>query len=246
MDNKRKKLLIELENILKVRFKNMKLLENALTHTTFAVENSVGRIDNERLEFLGDAVLGLAVSGYLYNRFKDYSEGELSMARSKIVNEKNLSRIARQIHIGKYLLLGRGERISGGRNKDSIISSTLEAVIGAVYLECGFERTHRFIVSNFKKSIDVLSVKKFLKDPKGILQETSHKIFGKTPFYQTMDLSRSSGHHFFKAKVIIGKSVLSAGTGITKKEAEEKAAIYGFKKIKARLKKKTMSRSEYK
>ena len=151
MDSTRRKKLEEFQSRLGIRFSNISLLNTALVHRTFAVENNKTVEDNERLEFLGDAVLGLAISAYLYGRYRGYSEGHLSMARARLVNEDILARKAREFNVGNYLLFGKGEELTGGRGKDSILASSFEALIGAIYLEFKFQGAYRFIYNCFKK-----------------------------------------------------------------------------------------------
>ena len=132
-------------------FSNIDLLDNALIHRSFVNENSaLSCKDNERLEFLGDAVIGLCLSDLLVRKFPHYAEGQLSKLRAYVVNEQSLAGIARRLHIGDYLLLGRGEEGSGGRTKTSILSNTFEAVAAAVYLDCGFEKTYKFLENIFE------------------------------------------------------------------------------------------------
>ncbi|MDO8724330.1 MAG: ribonuclease III, partial [Syntrophales bacterium] len=150
MTEERLAALHDFEQNLSWRFQDLSLLNNALTHRSFVNENpSLKCSDNERLEFLGDAVLGLCISDALMERFPDYAEGQLSKLRASLVNEQHLAELARKIRIGDYLLLGKGEETSGGREKNSLLADTFEAVIAAIYLDCGFDRAMVFVRSLF-------------------------------------------------------------------------------------------------
>ncbi|OIN96828.1 ribonuclease III [Candidatus Desantisbacteria bacterium CG1_02_38_46] len=224
MDEIRRKKLEQFQNNLGIRFRDIGLLDIALTHRTFAVESSKIVEDNERLEFLGDAVLGLAIGTYLYRKYRGYSEGHLSMARSKLVNENILAMKAREFHLGNYLLFGKGEELTGGRNKDSILASSFEAIIGAIYLESGFQKVYSFIYNCFKREVAKLSIKSALKDYKGELQELAEGRFGVKPFYKLVRTTGPDHKKFFEVKVVIRGKFFGVGKGGTKKEAEQKAA----------------------
>jgi len=229
MERHRKEVLQRFQCLIGVRFKNIGLLDRALTHRTFAVESKKTLQDNERLEFLGDAVLNLAISTYLYRRYPGYSEGELSMARSRLVNEKMLARKARLLNLGNYLRLGKGEELTGGRNKDSILSSALEAVIGGIYLEYGFERVYRFIKAQFREGIERTTRKSVLKEPKGRLQEIVERKSGRKPFYRISIIKDAPYGHIYKAEVWAGRKFLGTGRGRTRKDAEKNAALNALK-----------------
>lgn len=229
MDDKRKKLLYDLQKALKIRFRNLKLINVALTRRSFAVESDRPIGDNERLEFLGDAVLDLAISRYLYERYKDYSEGELSMSRARLVNEGMLACRAKAVYLGKYLLLGKGELKSGCSKKDSILASALEAVIGAIYLDQGFDAAYKSVKLLFSKDVESVVKREQLRDPKGQFQEIVQKSFGEKPLYRTIQLKRFSNSCLFRSEAKIGKKVIGSGQGKTKKEAEEKAALSALK-----------------
>lgn len=231
MDLKRRKKLEEFQNNLGIRFRNVGLLDTAFMHRTFAVESTKAVDDNERLEFLGDAVLGLAISTYLYRKYKKYSEGDLSMARSKLVNEGILARKAKEFRLGNYILFGKGEELTGGRNKDSILASSFEAVIGAIYLEFGFQRTYGFIHNCFKKEVEKLALKSTLDNYKGKLQEITSNRFKTKPFYKLIEMRGPAHRRIFKVGTIIKGKFFAKGEGRTKKEAEQEAAKYTLGKI---------------
>ena len=170
--------IFELEKNIFYQFKNKELLSQALTHSSFANEH--GLENNERLEFLGDAVLELCISRALYEGFPMASEGELTRARASMVNEASLAQIARSLNLGHYILLGKGEEMQGGKDRDSVLSDTLEAIFGAIFMDGGFEQVRasidKIFTSFWPKKI---SLKKDTKDYKTRLQELTQKIYKK-------------------------------------------------------------------
>jgi ribonuclease III len=170
--------------IISYHFRNVSLLDNALTHRSFVNENpTLAYKDNERLEFLGDAVLGLCISDILMKKFPDYTEGQLSKLRAFVVNEHSLADMAGKLEIGNYMLLGRGEENSGGRAKNSILSNALEAVIAAIFLDSGFERAYGLIETVFESSIEEGARTESFRDYKTAIQEICWNRFKETPRY---------------------------------------------------------------
>ena len=148
------KFLEPLQDNLDYRFKNINLLKTALTHSSYANENKMKLTDNnERLEFLGDTILNLIVSQYLYKKYPNYPEGELTKIRAKVVCESSLAFAARKIELGKYLLLGKGEEATGGRDRDSILADASEALVGAIYIDSDFEMINKLLLKNFESDI---------------------------------------------------------------------------------------------
>lgn len=217
----------KLEKILGIPFKNAALLAEALTHKSYAMENG-GRLPfNERLEFLGDSVLSAAVAHYLFSKYPDVDEGRLSQLKSMLVSRPSLTAWGKQIHLGQYLRLSEGENSTGGRDRDSIVGNAMEAVLGAMYLEAGFEKTRKFIDK-------LLSQRKRLvtSDHKSRLQEWAQKKYKIPPSYT---VSRSFGPDHaktFEIDVSLASEVLGSGSGKSKKEAEQAAAKDALKKIK--------------
>ncbi len=202
-----------------------KLLKEALTHRSYIHEYRVkGLKDNEELEFLGDAVLGLVISDYLYRRYPEYSCGELSKLKAVIVSEKILSKRAKTLGIGRYLLLGKGEERAGGRDRPSILSDALEAIIGALYLDRGLETARHFILREFSEEIDSLVKRKYLQDYKGWLQEIIQARFKRKPRYQVIGERGPQHRKVFTVEARLGKRVMGRGRGRSKKEAEQRAA----------------------
>ncbi len=217
--------LTVLENILSYKFNNTILLHKALTHRSFVNENQdLNYKDNERLEFLGDAVLELCITDILVRRFPGYSEGQLSKLRASIVNEQPLARIAELFDIGKFLLLGKGEEASGGRHKHSLLSNTIEAVIAAVYLDGGFGKAYDFIENVFTSLIDEWTEDRFYRDYKTSLQELSQSLYKVIPRYTLLHEYGPDHDKIFQIKLTISDRVSATGIGRSKKEAEQNAA----------------------
>jgi ribonuclease-3 len=217
----------KLEKILGVKFKNTALLDEALTHKSFAMEQG-GKIPfNERLEFLGDSILSAAVAHYLFNRYPDVDEGRLSQLKSMLVSRPSLTVWGREIDVGKYLRLSDGENATGGRERDSIVGNAMEALLGALYLEAGYERTQKFIDKLLAKRKRLVTA-----DHKSRLQEWAQKKYKIPPNYV---VSRSYGPDHaktFEINVTISNEVLGSGSGKSKKEAEQAAARDALKRIK--------------
>jgi len=214
-----------LQAVLDVNFKDESLLQQALVHRSYLNENSVlNLVSNERLEFLGDAVLGFVVASELYSRFPDFSEGELTKLRSALVRGETLSRIALSLQLGDYLYLGRGEEESGGRSRSRNLSCTLEAVIGAVFLDQGLDVAKGFILKLLDSELDGVVEDKFAADYKSRLQQviqSEHKI---TPVYRTIEEMGPDHAKVFTVEVLAGDTILGQGCGRSKRAAEMDAA----------------------
>lgn len=211
----------ELEEKIGYHFKDKALLKQALTHSSFSNEQKVNKQKNyERLEFLGDAVLELASSKFFYLQHPEMAEGQLTKLRSSMVCEPALAFCARDIELGKYILLGKGEEATGGRERDSITSDVMEAVIGAVYLDGGFEEAEKFIL---KYILSDLENKKLFYDSKTILQERVQKD-GKELHYVLVEEKGPDHDKLFTVEAVIGDETVGSGTGRTKKSAEQQAA----------------------
>ena len=211
----------ELEEKIGYHFKDQALLRQALTHSSFSNEQKVNKQKNyERLEFLGDAVLELASSKFFYLQHPEMAEGQLTKLRSSMVCEPALAFCARDIELGKYILLGKGEEATGGRERDSITSDVMEAVIGAVYLDGGFEEAEKFIL---KYILSDLENKKLFYDSKTILQERVQKE-GKELHYVLVEENGPDHDKLFTVEAVIGDETVGSGTGRTKKSAEQQAA----------------------
>jgi len=216
-----------LEQILDYKFKDKELLKTALTHSSFANECSVQ--SNERLEFLGDAVIGCVTAKVLYQYFPGYPEGNLSKIKSAIVSRENLAVFAKEINLQDEILLGKGEESTGGREKMSNLSGTFEAVIGAIYLDSGYTRVYSVIA---KLINNCLEQNDFDDDYKTNFQEISQKLYKSIPRYKVVMEEGPSHNKSFYVEVEINKKVFGNGSGKSKKSAEQAAAREGLEKLK--------------
>jgi len=220
----------ELEERIGYHFKQPELLERALMHTSYANEHKKGKLENnERLEFLGDAVLELVSSDFLYHNYPDYPEGKLTRLRASLVCEPTLALCSREISLGDYLLLGRGEDATGGRNRDSIVSDAMEAVIGAIYLDGGIEHASAYIKRFILNDIES---KHLFYDSKTILQEMIQSEFKEQLVYELIGEEGPDHDKEFTTKVLLGEKELGRGKGRTKKASEQEAAYYAILKMK--------------
>jgi ribonuclease III len=213
------------QQTLDYRFNTIDLLDNALIHRSFVNENpATFSKDNERLEFLGDAVIGLCLSHLLIRKFPDYAEGQLSKLRAYVVNEQSLAGLARKLNIGDYLLLGRGEESSGGRAKASILSNAFEAVSAAIYIDCGFEKTYKFLENIFGPVVEEGIKSVIYRDYKTALQEICQNRFKETPKYTLINEVGPDHDKVFEISLTVAGIITTTGTGKSKKEAEQRAA----------------------
>ena len=217
--------LRDFQQILAYTFNDINLLDNALIHRSFVNENpSLSCKDNERLEFLGDAVIGLCISDMLIKKFADYTEGQLSKMRADVVNEYSLADLARKLTMGDYLLLGKGEENSGGRTKTSILSNAFEAVAAAIYVDSGFESVYKFLKAIFEPLIEVGTNSLIYRDYKTTLQEICQFRFKVTPKYSLIRETGPDHDKVFEISLTIAGTITTAGAGKSKKEAEQRAA----------------------
>jgi ribonuclease-3 len=217
----------KLEKILGVKFKNTALLEEALTHKSYAMEQGARVAFNERLEFLGDSVLSAAVAHYLFEKYPDVDEGRLSQLKSMLVSRPSLTVWGRDIGVGEFLRLSGGENATGGRERDSIVGNAMEALLGAMYLEAGFERTKKFIEKLLAKRKRLVTA-----DFKSSLQEWAQKKYKIPPSYMVRRSFGPDHAKTFEIDVAISSEVLGSGSGKSKKEAEQAAAKDALKRIK--------------
>jgi ribonuclease-3 len=234
--------LDQLQEKLSYRFKQLDLLRKAVTHKSYLHENrNQVQHDNERLEFLGDAVLDLVISEFLIDRYPAATEGDLSKAKAQLVSEPMLSRIAKSIEIGRFVLLGKGEELTQGREKPSILSDALEAVIAALYIDGGFEEAKMFIERCFQRPFEDLDKQSGLEpsaqshyDYKTGLQELCQKKLETLPVYELLRESGPDHQKRFEIQLFISGRVISQGSGRTKKEAEQMAAKEALKQLQKR------------
>jgi ribonuclease-3 len=221
--------LSSIEKAIGIRFKDPVLWEVALTHRSFAFEQGAPAT-NERLEFLGDAVLGLVITDLAYRAFPDLSEGELAKLRAATVNMTILAAVARELGLGREVLLGRGEELSGGRDKASILADAMEAVLGAVYLDQGTRTTFRVIRNLFWPRMEAYARGEGDRDYKTTLQELAAQDLGRIPEYRVAE--RGPDHQKeFTATVFLAGQEYGRGRGRSKKEAEQQAAREAFQRL---------------
>ena len=230
MDKSRREVLKKLEERLDYRFRDVDLLVTALTHRSYVNENrQPGVSDNERLEFLGDSVLGLCVSDLLIKKYVDGSEGDLTKMRSVLVGEKNLAQLARGLQIGNCLLIGRGEENAGSRARDSFLANAFEAVVAAVYLDSGYENVRAVVRKLIAPFLEKETLPSDYFDYKTLLQEFCQRKFKTIPMYLLADTSGPEHAKVFEVKVVIVDKLTAIGTGTSKKEAEKQAAQKAWK-----------------
>ncbi len=219
-----------LQKVLGVSFKNLSLLEQALVHSSYINENPAVA-SNERLEFLGDVVLGLIVAERLYQGQESATEGEMTRLRAALVNQDTLSRVAESINLGSFLLLGKGEESAGGRRKPANLASALEAVIAAVYLDQGLEVACDMVLKLFVSEIEAVSQKRDVPDHKSRLQEIVQAKGQGTPVYRLVTMVGPDHDRVFTVDVLAGGKVLARGSGRNKKVAETEAAKKALAKL---------------
>lgn len=223
---------VMMEDVLNYRFKDESILQTALTHSSFANEaKSEGVVCNERLEFLGDAVLGLVVGSYLYKTFPQLPEGRLTKLRASVVCEQMLAKKAKALGVPDFLRLGKGEELTGGRNRMSILEDAFESIIGAIYLDGGIEEAERFILGQLKGEIENVYSSHSVIDSKTSLQEVLQKNSQAPIEYIVIGESGPAHNKLFKVEVKHCGKVLGEGTGKSKKEAEQHAAQAALEKL---------------
>lgn len=211
----------QLQNNLGYHFKNPALLARALTHSSYANERHVDTGDNERLEFLGDSVLGFITAEYLFANHRDFPEGELTKLRAYAVCEKSLFSYAEEIGLGNYLKLGKGEERTGGRTRPSVLSDAFEAVIAAIYLDSGMDEAKKFVL---RFVVPYVEAKPTFKDYKTMLQEVVQKNQGETLEYVLVSETGPDHDKCFTVEVHLNSNVIGRGVGGSKKKAEQNAA----------------------
>lgn len=224
-DRSRLSELNRFQKLLRYAFRSRSLLDQALTHRSYAYEHHEGEtIDNERMEFLGDAILGLAISDFIYRRFPDCLEGEMTRIRSLLVSRTTLESLARRLNIGKFILFGKGEAASGGAEQSKNLVCAYEAIIGAVYIEGGFGKAAKFIESQFRTTIKKVKQHGVKKDYKSVLQEYTSKTYRTTPRYAVVSEEGPDHKKHFEVAVSFGGIARGKGKGKNKKAAEQDAA----------------------
>ncbi|MEI6391236.1 MAG: ribonuclease III [Verrucomicrobiota bacterium] len=215
----------ELKSQINYVFRDPGLLRLALTHPSVAHELGAPIETNQRLEFLGDAVLQLVLTRELYETFPGFDEGPLTKARAKLVNRRTLAEHARRIGLGKHLIVSRGEEMHGGRDRPSALADTFEALLGAILLDGGFEPAREFILRQFKEAFGGLPVIPILENPKGELQELLQSVSAEAPQYQVVSATGPDHDPIFECTVHHNGMELARGQGKSKKAAESEAAL---------------------
>ena len=227
--------LLDLSARLGVSFHNLLFLHQALTHTSYANEaREKNAVHNERLEFLGDAVLELATSTYLYQHFPEMPEGEMTKSRASVVCEVSLHRRAAEVSLGDYLLLGHGEIVTGGAKRPSILADAFEAVIGAIYLDQGWEVASQYVLTQLRAELTEVESGQRLKDYKTVLQEVIQRHPGQRIVYELLSATGPDHAKVFQVAVRVYGLAYGTGKGRTKKEAEQHAAGEAMKKFQER------------
>jgi len=221
----------ELEEKIGYTFRDRTLLKTALTHSSYANENRGGLSSNERLEFLGDSVLGMTVADCLYHRYPGMSEGRMTRLRAGLVCEQNLTRVAQELGLGGYIRLGRGEEHSGGRSRQSILADAVEAIIAALYLDGGMEIARAFIAERILHSLG--PEEPLYSDYKTELQELVQRRSGQVLSYILLSESGPDHNKTFTAQVCLNDEPIGTGSGSTKKEAEQFAARAALEELKS-------------
>ncbi|MDR2192962.1 MAG: ribonuclease III [Treponema sp.] len=231
VDKERKKELLSFQKTISVKFKNIALLNLALTHCSMSNE-AQHHYNNERLEFLGDAILGLVTAALLYERFAEKSEGELAKIKSVVVSEVVLAGIARELQLNVMLLLGRGEESTGGRNKSAILADALEALFGAVYLDCGYTHAFAFVSRCIIKEIANVVEKRRYLNYKSLLQEFCQHEFKMCPVYKLVKSSGPDHDRSFWVEAGVGARFFGPCMGKSKKAAEQESAKIAYEAFK--------------
>ena len=216
--------LVPLQGVLCYEFKDLELLNKSLTHKSYSNEVLLSLKNNERLEFLGDSVIDLIMADYMFLTYPDLPEGSLSKIRAAIVNENSLARLAIKLELGSYLLLGKGESFSGGRQKASILANAYEALVGALFCDSDFRTTADVFLPQLIEKIDEFMGACIATDFKSDLQEYTQNRFSCVPLYEVVGEIGPGHNKRFDVKVKIRSQVLGSGKGCSKKEAEQNAA----------------------
>lgn len=220
-----------LEKRIKIRFKNRDLLDTAFVHSSYTNEHKGEKKEhNERLEFLGDAVLELVTTGFLYHTFPQATEGEMTNFRSALVKGKHLAEVAASLQLGTYLYVSRGEEKSGGRKKAYLLANVLEALIGAIYLDRGFQKAHDFIDEFILKNLGDILQKGLHIDAKSRFQEFAQERLSITPTYKIVSQEGPDHRKLFTVASYLDETLVATGKGLSKQSAEQDAALAALRK----------------
>ena len=234
LERQRKQELLAFQKKAKCKFKNINLLDIAFHHRSFSNEHSDSPVNNERLEFLGDSVLGMIVAAELYLAYPDKPEGDIAKIKAAVVSEDSLFPIALNLNIDRYLMLGHGEEVSGGRKKKALLADAVEALIGALYLDSGFKAVQRFVLEIIAPQIRLVEQNKHqYRDYKSLLQEYVQKKYRIIPKYLLVETHGPDHDRIFQVKVMIKEMEFGPACGKNKKEAEQAAAEVAWKALEA-------------
>ena len=222
----------ELQRVLGYSFRDPQLLRLALTHPSVGHEQGSPVHSNQRLEFLGDAVLQLVLTGELYEKYPGFGEGPLTKARANLVNRRSLAEHARELGVGRHLILSRGEETHGGRERPSALADTFEALLGAIFLDGGFDAAREFILREFRAAFSELPFLPILENPKGELQELLQTTSAEAPQYQVESMKGPDHDRVFECTVHHRGAELARGRGKSKKAAESEAALAALLKLR--------------
>ncbi len=226
-----------LEKKIGYRFKNPSLLQEALTHSSITLDQGKNSFDNERLEFLGDAVLQLVITAHLFELFPNFKEGRLTKIRTRLVSRTALKNYAVDLQIGKYLMMGRGEEASGGRERSSILGNSFEALIGAIYLDGGLDASGNFILKQAQEYLQHVLMEPEEINPKGRLQELLQSLSAERPIYELLEERGAAHLKQFRCRVSSNGTTLGIGEGNSKKKAEVAAATQALHHFEQKNKK---------
>ena len=223
----------ELQQAIGITFHDMSLLEQAFAHSSYINENPGFHLsDNERLEFLGDALLNFIVTEELYHEFPDFGEGELTEIRASLIRQETLAQLASTLKLGDYLLLGKGEEATGGRRRETNLADVFEAMIGAIFLDQGLNAAKEFVLSKFSSQLEKMKAEGMMgRNYKALLQEFTQAKFKQLPTYRVVETSGPDHDRDFIVEVALGDKILGTGSGKSKRAAEMKAARSAWEKL---------------
>ena|SRR3990167_11463280 len=244
LTSKHDTLMKALEKEISYHFRNPQLLIEALTHSSIAFDQGHNPFDNERLEFLGDAVLQLVITRHIFHLFPHFHEGQLTKIRTRLVSRTALKAYAAHLDLGKYLIMGRGEEASGGRQRSSILGDSFEALIGAIYLDGGLDAAQTFILKEAEGHLNHAIIEPEEINPKGHLQEHLQSLAPSPPIYELIEERGASHSKCFRYRVLWEGKELGIGEGRSKKEAEVAAAMEALKTVNAEKEKRQPQKAD--
>lgn len=216
--------ILDLEKKIGIEFKNKNLLKEALTHCSYLNENPSWGQHNERMEFLGDSVLELITSEFLYKKYPNENEGQLTILRAALINYQMLAQVAREIELENYLLLSKGEAKDFGKGREAILADAFEALLAAIYLDQGYKVSEDFVIKFLLPHLDEIEKLQLYKDPKSLLQEMIQEQSKSTPTYKVLEESGPEHQKIFRVGVYVGEKLIAEGKGSSKQEGELNAA----------------------